>query len=432
MDFLALADSLISGFLYGILCRQQICVKRMASPVWETVLFFLVLVGTYQVMSLLNLPLASEPIAALSAFCYFHLICKSPVRNTAGMVLLLFLLHFGSHTFKETFVILLGTSKVVFLFLIFEILAAAVLLCSKRMNRVFQLEKESHFLKAELLFLGLFALNRLLVCTQESSAIHMISLISSIVSAVLFYLWIWRELRCQSRERTLNESLVAERHRNRPLRLALEELANLSQEASAEFRPELERLEKERRDQHLKEWQKNYPVPETGIILLDGLLRQFLKRAEKDQILFQIVLREPPSLLISELGIGLDSLLRSIGDLLLNAFEAVNRKGVEENRLILLCMGKTVSGIYEIDLLDSGVPFTDRVWENLGLRGNTTGGTGNGMADLVETLQQWRASLTLHENPDNSYTKKLTISFCGEYRIRRIFGEESESRLESS
>ena len=43
MDFLALADSLISGFLYGILCRQQICVKRMASPVWETVLFFLVL-----------------------------------------------------------------------------------------------------------------------------------------------------------------------------------------------------------------------------------------------------------------------------------------------------------------------------------------------------------------------------------------------------
>ena len=94
MDFLALADSLISGFLYGILCRQQICVKRMASPVWETVLFFLVLVGTYQVMSLLNLPLASEPIAALSAFCYFHLICKSPVRNTAGMVLLLFLLHF--------------------------------------------------------------------------------------------------------------------------------------------------------------------------------------------------------------------------------------------------------------------------------------------------------------------------------------------------
>ena len=65
----------------------------------------------------------------------------------------------------------------VFLFLIFEILAVAVLLCSKRMNRVFQLEKESHFLKAELLFLGLFALNRLLVCTQESSAIHMISLI---------------------------------------------------------------------------------------------------------------------------------------------------------------------------------------------------------------------------------------------------------------
>ena len=67
------------------------------------------------------------------------------------------------------------------------------------------------------------------------------------------------------------------------------------------------------------------------------------------------------------------------------------------HKMIVLHFGQAAGRIYQITIADSGIPFTIRTLENLGAVGNTTGGSGYGIASIIETCQKVHASVKLTE-----------------------------------
>ena len=73
----------------------------------------------------------------------------------------------------------------------------------------------------------------------------------------------------------------------------------------------------------------------------------------------------------------------------------------------------------ELCVYDSGVPFPDFILERFGERGNTTTGTGNGLADTVNTLRTYDASIEIEaiDPGTDIYTKCVRICFDGKNEI---------------
>ncbi|SCJ78962.1 Uncharacterised protein [Anaerotruncus sp. 2789STDY5834896] len=160
------------------------------------------------------------------------------------------------------------------------------------------------------------------------------------------------------------------------------------------------------------------PVSATGLYLLDEQLADYRREAiDKDVDLF-ISVQDPVAPLVENGVITQIRLQRLIGDLMRNAFNAIDRRPSGPRGQILLLLGLTADGCYEIDICDNGAPFPAWVLENLGVRGTTTGGTGNGMADIFDTLALCKASFTLQKESEGQlYTKHITISFDGTGRL---------------
>lgn len=78
-------------------------------------------------------------------------------------------------------------------------------------------------------------------------------------------------------------------------------------------------------------------------------------------------------------------------------------------------MGDAGADCFEIRLYDSGVPFPPVILAHMGERGNTTDGTGNGLADTIETLGHYHASFAIEpiEPGTDIYTKCVHIAFDG-------------------
>ena len=72
----------------------------------------------------------------------------------------------------------------------------------------------------------------------------------------------------------------------------------------------------------------------------------------------------------------------------------------------------------ELDIFDNGdeIPFS--ILEKFGERGLTTGGTGNGLADIAEMLKDYKISLVIKENESGSstYVKGFMLVFDGKNR----------------
>ena len=86
-------------------------------------------------------------------------------------------------------------------------------------------------------------------------------------------------------------------------------------------------------------------------------------------------------------------------------------------------------GVYEISILDNAPAFPPHVLANLGRRGVSTNGTGNGFANTLESLALFSASLIVRENaPEDQchYNKRITIRFDGRaaFQIESYRAEE--------
>lgn len=155
----------------------------------------------------------------------------------------------------------------------------------------------------------------------------------------------------------------------------------------------------------------------TGIDLVDLLLKTKITECVEQDIELDVFVGTQIHKDMKRLDIGDGEIARLIGDLLRNAIHAVN--GLK-NRMILLLIVKDEDEHVLIRIYDSGIPFPPYVLERFGERGNTTWGTGNGLADLMDTLKRVHASIEINTEmaPGDVFTKEICICFDGEDRVK--------------
>ena len=242
-------------------------------------------------------------------------------------------------------------------------------------------------------------------------------------SIVISAAWLWDEIRKKQKHHKLEEAnrqLSAEVHKSKEF---LPSIHKVIQKQAAGAVPrgvqtELARMAQEQELETRCALLEYDPVSATGLYLLDEQLADYRREAiDKDVDLF-ISVQDPVAPLVENGVITQIRLQRLIGDLMRNAFNAIDRRPSGPRGQILLLLGLTADGCYEIDVCDNGAPFPAWVLENLGVRGTTTGGTGNGMADIFDTLALCKASFTLQKESEGQlYTKHITISFDGTGRL---------------
>lgn len=153
----------------------------------------------------------------------------------------------------------------------------------------------------------------------------------------------------------------------------------------------------------------------TGLIVLDQQLKVYQMEAIDRGVNFDIYVQAPINELIKRDNIDQMKLQRALGDLIRNAFRAIERnsKKCRAKGHILLIIGCRYEGILEIAVVDNGEEFPLHVIEAFGKRGVTSWGTGNGLADMVEFAQETEASICVEEfdGKTNSFTKKVSMIF---------------------
>lgn len=170
----------------------------------------------------------------------------------------------------------------------------------------------------------------------------------------------------------------------------------------------------------------------SGIGVVDGILQNKLNEAANVGIDFDIIIRQPMNGLPQGHHISNLALSRLIGDLLNNAIYALENTE-REDKSLFFCGGLLNEDVYEIALHDNADPFPAEVLRNLGERGNTShpdaGGTGNGMPDILETVELAEASFCLEEySPDEGlFTKSISIRFDG--LNRRVIKTDRKEEL---
>ena len=155
-------------------------------------------------------------------------------------------------------------------------------------------------------------------------------------------------------------------------------------------------------------------IGDTGIELVNVMLQKQMMRCADLNISFDVMIPAPVDGYIQNIGISVTEFMRMLNDLLKNAVKAI-LSSENEHRELLLIMGDAGADCFEIRLYDSGVPFPPVILEHMGERGNTTDGTGNGLADTIETLAHYHASFAIEsiEPGADIYTKCVHIAFDG-------------------
>ena len=155
-------------------------------------------------------------------------------------------------------------------------------------------------------------------------------------------------------------------------------------------------------------------IGDTGIELVNVMLQKQMMRCADLNISFDVMIPAPVDGYIQNIGISVTEFMRMLNDLLKNAVKAI-LSSENEHRELLLIMGDAGADCFEIRLYDSGVPFPPVILEHMGERGNTTDGTGNGLADTIETLGHYHASFAIEpiEPGADIYTKCVHIAFDG-------------------
>lgn len=161
----------------------------------------------------------------------------------------------------------------------------------------------------------------------------------------------------------------------------------------------------------------------TGIDLVDLLLRTKIIECEEQDIELNVFVGTEIDADMKRLDVGDGEVMRMLGDLLRNAMHAVS--GIQD-KLILLLIARDENGCVLFRIYDSGIPFPPYVLKNLGERGYTTWGTGNGLADLMATLKRAHASIEISTEMEESdlFTKQISICFDGKETVKTPLSED--------
>lgn len=221
----------------------------------------------------------------------------------------------------------------------------------------------------------------------------------------------------KSREKKKIQELTAYTHRTREVIPSVERMLARLEEASAHI-DKSNNIIKELRQicstdmvQTKKEVSNIKTFNTTGSAALNEQLEGYLEEAVKNNFEMDIMVQAPIDELLKTGQIEIYSLMQIIGDLYRNAFKIVTKGKV--NGRILICFGYNAEGCYEISVYDNGELFASHILKHLGERGNTTGGTGHGIADIFEVLHGSHGSFILDQSlPEgNVFTKGIYIVF---------------------
>ena len=151
----------------------------------------------------------------------------------------------------------------------------------------------------------------------------------------------------------------------------------------------------------------------TGLAMLDQQLNVYYNEAIEREYNLDIFVQMPIDNIVKQQNIDQLRLQRAVGDLIRNAFRAVGKTQGKGGH-ILLIIGCQHEEILEIAVMDDGVEIPLHVLEAFGQRGITTGGTGNGLADICEFAKDAKASIHIDEfEEEDSFKKKISIIFNG-------------------
>lgn len=161
----------------------------------------------------------------------------------------------------------------------------------------------------------------------------------------------------------------------------------------------------------------------TGIDLVNLLLRTKIIECSEQDIELDVFVSAQIDKDMKRLDVSDGEITRLLGDLLRNAIHAVEDLS---NKMILLLIARDENGCVLIRIYDSGIPFPDHILERFGERGNTTWGTGNGLADLMETVNRVQASIEINTEmaPEDVFTKEISICFDGKGNVNIVKKDE--------
>lgn len=234
----------------------------------------------------------------------------------------------------------------------------------------------------------------------------------------IFVLYLW--LADQYKEQEERRELLAYAHRMREILPAVNRLVSRITEGPREdteyIKEELIELCGDDMRQRNSELLKIKTFESTKSPLLDEQLNYYLLEAALEGIQLDIFVQASVKEMAEEAHIPVVWIARTVGDLYRNAHKAVKKKGTDGR--ILICFGYNPEGMPEIAVYDNGDPFPEYVWKHLGERGVTEGGTGHGLADILEILNKTEGSFLLCcPGETNVFEKGVCIVLDGKRRI---------------
>lgn len=152
--------------------------------------------------------------------------------------------------------------------------------------------------------------------------------------------------------------------------------------------------------------------PSTGIHVLDKQIEAYGAETGAKRINFDLFVATPMDSAIKKEKIKELDFLRLVGDLMRNAIRAIERKS-DAGGNILLVMGYVGENL-QLDIYDDGTPFPIFILNEFGKRGNTEDGTGNGLSDTIEFLDEYHATYRLTEYEEHrTFSKGISIIWDG-------------------
>lgn len=156
-------------------------------------------------------------------------------------------------------------------------------------------------------------------------------------------------------------------------------------------------------------------LAKTEIIEIDDVLDCEQAECEKNKIEFELQLNENIHKMVNNY-ISAEDLQILIADNIKNARIAIQHSN-NTYKSIMVRLGK-IDGYYSLYVYDSGVEFEEGTLEKLGKVPSTThkdsGGLGLGFMNIFDTLNKYKASITIKEigKPSiTNYTKAIMIKF---------------------
>ena len=202
-------------------------------------------------------------------------------------------------------------------------------------------------------------------------------------------------------------------HKQKSLEYKIQQImmqTEISKEQAGDIKARLEKIAEE-----IYKEKENIELDKTGITEIDDILKYMQSECNKNKIEF-ILKIEGNIHQMTNNAVSKEDLEILLADHIKNAIIAINHTD-NINRTIMVKLGK-IDSIYSINIYDTGAEFEPETLDNLGKKPSTThaeeGGTGMGFMNTFETLEKYKASLTIEEynkpSKDN-YTKLISIKF---------------------